>query len=172
MSLNQRIFSRLSKNSNSNDDIYQESGSASSSIATILSAVSEKKSLSLFNAIANISKVVSADDRLHHQQQPAISHMNLTRKQYYSRINRLREAGLIHRRGSRFILTSLGKVVAGTHKTIGSAIHNQWKLKAIDSLDASLSAEGMPTEERHKLINALLVDHEVIKDILLCQSPE
>jgi hypothetical protein len=93
--------------------------------------------------------------------------MNLTRKQYYSRINRLREAGLIQRKGARFVLTSLGKVVYETHKTIGFAIHNQWKLQAIDSLDTSLSAEGMPIEERRKLVKALIGDHEVIKEILL-----
>ncbi len=61
-------------------------------------------------------------------------------------------------------------MVYETHNTIGLAIHNRWKLQAIDSLDTSLSAEGMPTEERHKLINALPGDHEVIKDILLCQN--
>ena len=77
---------------------------------------------------------------------------------------------MIRRKGARFVLTSLGKVVYETHNTIGLAIHNRWKLQAIDSLDTSLSAEGIPTEERHKLINALLGDHEVIKDILLCQN--
>ena len=115
-----------------------------------------------------------ADDGPSQQQQPKaeilISRMNLTRKQYYSRINRFREVGLIRRKGVRFVLTSLGKVVYETHNTIGLAIHNRWKLQAIDSLDTSLSAEGMPTEERHKLINALPGDHEVIKDILLCQN--
>ena len=74
---------------------------------------------------------------------------------------------MIRRKGARFVLTSLGKVVYETHNTIGLAIHNRWKLQAIDSLDTSLSAEGMPTEERHKLINALLGDHEAIKSILI-----
>ena len=98
-----------------------------------------------------------------------VSRTNLSRKQYYSRINRLREAGLIRRKGCRFILTSLGRVVYETHKTIRFAIHNQWKLKAIDSLDTSLSTAGMPTEDRRELIGALLTDNAEIRDIL-CQS--
>jgi hypothetical protein len=92
--------------------------------------------------------------------------MNMSRKQYYTRINRLREAGLIRRSGAKFILTSLGTVIFEIHKTITLAIHNRWRLQAIDSL-ASLSAAGMPNEEKHKLISALMGDHEVIRDILL-----
>jgi hypothetical protein len=91
----------------------------------------------------------------------------LTRKQYYSRINRLRKAGLIRRKGSRFVLTSLGKIVYEIHKTIGFAIHNRWKLQTIDTLNTFLPAEGIPIEERHKLIDALLGDNDVIKDILV-----
>jgi hypothetical protein len=171
MSLNQRVLSSLSKKSNEN--IYQQKDSDSSTLSSVLSAVSDNKSLLLFNTIANVSNPASAaDDGL--SQQPIaeilISRMNLTRKQYYSRINRLREAGLIRRKGSRLILTSLGRIVYETHKTIGFAIHNQWKLQAIDSLETASSTEGMPIEERHKLINALLGDHGVIKDILLCKN--
>ena len=174
MSLNQRVFNSLSKKGNKN--LYQQTASDISTLSSMLSAVSDSKSLSLFNTIANTSNPASAaeDGPSQQQQQPIaeilISRMNLTRKQYYSRINRLREAGLIRRQGARFILTSLGKVVYETHKTIGFAIHNRWKLQAIDSLDTSLSVDGMPIEERHRLIKALIGDHEVIQDILLCQN--
>jgi hypothetical protein len=168
MSLNQRVFDSFSKKSNKN--LNQQTASDTSTLSSVLSAVSDNKSLSLFNAIANISNPASATDG-DHQLQPSadilISRLNLTRKQYYARINRLREAGLICRMGSRFNLTSLGQVVADTHNTIGLAIHNQWKLRALDSLNSSLSANGMPAEDQHKLISALLGDQEVIKDVLL-----
>jgi hypothetical protein len=163
----------VSKKSDAND-IYGQIDSDTRSLLSVLSAVSDNKSLSLFNTIsvANVSNPVSGDGQLQRPQPLAdilVSRMNLTRKQYYSRINHLREAGLIRRKGARFILTSLGKVVYEIHKTIGFAIHNQWKLQAIDSLDTSLSAEEMPIEERHELISALLRDNSEIKGIL-CQS--
>ena len=95
-----------------------------------------------------------------------ISRMNMTRRQYYTRINQLRDAGLITRRSTRFVLTSLGRVVYETHRTIGVAIQNRWKLQAIDSLENSL-AHSMPAEERYKVMNVLLGDCDKIKDILL-----
>jgi hypothetical protein len=167
MSLNQQVLDTLSKKSNAKD-IYQQTESDSLSVATVLSAISDNKSLSLFNTIAIMSNPTSDG------QQPIgeilISRMNLTRKQYYSRINRLRDAGLIRKKRARFILTSLGRIVYETHKTIDTAIHNRWKLEAIDSLETSLSTDRMPIEVRQKLINALLGDREEIKDILLCHS--
>jgi hypothetical protein len=174
MSLNQRVLSSLSKKNKEN--IYQQKDSDSSTLSPVLSAVSDNKSLSLFYtiAVANRSDATADGPPPLQQQQPSaeilISRMNLTRKQYYSRIKRLLEAGLIRRKGVRFVLTSLGRIVYETHKTIGFAIHNRWKLQAIDSLDTSLSTEGMSFEERHKLIKALVGDHKVINDILLRQA--
>lgn len=165
--------SLVSKKRDAND-IYKQIDSETRTVVSVLSVVSDNKSLSLFNtiAVANVSNPRSADGQLQRQQPITdilVSRTNLSRKQYYSRINRLREAGLIRRKGCRFILTSLGRVVYETHKTIRFAIHNQWKLKAIDSLDTSLSTAGMPTEDRRELIGALLTDNAEIRDIL-CQS--
>jgi hypothetical protein len=160
---------KMSKKRNS-DDLCTTGGLDINVLSWVLSCVSDHKSLLLFTAIAEANKpaTILADDKLTQQQHGiSISRMNLTRKQYYSRVNRLRDAGLIQRKGSRFILTSLGRIVHESHKTIGFAIQNRWKLHAIDSLDSSLSAEGMPIEERHKLVIALLQDNDVIKDMLL-----
>jgi hypothetical protein len=102
-----------------------------------------------------------------------ITRMNMTRRQYYTRINQLRDAGLITKRGStRFVLTSLGRVVYETHNTIGVAIQNRWKLQAIDSLENSLVAQRIPSEERYKVIKALLGDSDKIRDILCDTSAE
>src|SRR5918995_3387187 len=156
-----RTLDSLSKNvANTQTD------SESDTLASVLFFVSDSKSLSLFNMIANMSNPSSADRNRNPGNSLPISRMNMSRKQYYTRINRLREAGLIRKNGARFILTSLGMVIYEIHKTITLAIHNRWRLQAIDSL-ASLSAAGMPNEEKHKLISALMGDHEVIRDILL-----
>jgi predicted transcriptional regulator len=164
MSLNQQVHGTSSKK-NSTKDMYQQVASDSFLVETVFSAISDNKSLLLFNIIAIMSSHAS-------DGQPSgeilISRMNLTRKQYYTRINRLVDAGLITRKRARFVLTSLGRVVYETHKTIGVAIQNRWKLEAIDSIQASQLAARMPTEERQKLINTLVGDCDKIRDILLC----
>jgi biotin operon repressor len=145
-------------------DIYQQVTSDSLTVERVFSAISDNKSLSLFNIIAVMSSHAS-------DGQPTgeilISRLNMTRKQYYTRINQLRHAGLITKRSTRFVLTSLGRIVYETHKTIGVAIQNRWKLDAIDSIQTSQLANRMPTEERQRLINTLLGDCDKIKDILL-----
>ena len=93
-----------------------------------------------------------ASDVGHSNGEILISRLNLTRKQYYTRINQLRDAGLIAMKSTKFVLTSLGRVVYETQKTIGVAIQNRWKLEAIDSIQTSQFAVIIPTEERQKLI--------------------
>jgi predicted transcriptional regulator len=141
-------------------DMYQQVASDSLSVETVFSALSDNKSLSLFNIIGIMSSHAS-------DGQPTgdilISRMNLTRRQYYTRISRLVDAGLITKKRARFVLTSLGSIVYETYKTIGVAIQNRWRLQAIDTL----ITHGMPAEERHKLINTLLGDYDTFKEILL-----
>jgi predicted transcriptional regulator len=92
------------------------------SVSDTLSAISDDKSLMLFNIIA-----IAGGDR-----NILMSRLNLTRKQYYSKISDLTNAGLIRRKTGKFLLTSLGKVV---HVLIGKAVQQISKLKAIDSID-------------------------------------
>ena len=154
----------MSSKISSAKDMYQQVASDSLSVGTVFTAISDNKSLSLFNIIAIMSSHASDG------QPPGeilISRLNLTRKQYYTRINQLRDAGLITRKSTKFVLTSLGRVVYETHKTIGVAIQNRWRLQAIDSLENTLITHGMPTEERHKLINSLLGNCDNLREILL-----
>ena len=155
----------MSSKISSANDIYQQVVSDSLLVETVFSAISDNKSLSLFNIIGIMSSPTS-------DGQPTgeilISRMNLTRKQYYTRINRLVDAGLITKKRARFVLTSLGRVVYEAHKIIGVAIQNRWKLQAIDSIHTSQLADRMPIEERNKLNNTLLGDCDKIRDILLC----
>jgi hypothetical protein len=165
MWLNQGV-KRMSSKISSAKDMYQQVASDSLSVEIVFSALSDNKSLSLFNIIGFMSSSHESD-----AGQPAgeilISRMNLTRRQYYTRISRLVDAGLISKKRARFVLSSLGRVVYETHKTIGVAIQNRWRLQAIDSLENTLITHGMPTEERYKLINTLVGDCDKIREILL-----
>jgi hypothetical protein len=141
-------------------DMYQQIASDSLSVETVFSALSDNKSLSLFNIIGIMSSHTS-------DGQPTgeilISRMNLTRRQYYTRISRLVDVGLITKKRARFVLTSLGSIVYENYKTIGVAIQNRWRLQVIDSL----ITHGVTTEERHKLINTLLGDCDNLREMLL-----
>ena len=155
----------MSSKISSAKDIYEQVASDSLSVETVFSAISDNKSRSLFNIIGIMSSHASDGQST---GEILISRMNLTRKQYYTRISQLRDAGLITKKRTRFILTSLGRIVYENQKTIGVAIQNRWKLEAIDSIQTSQLADRMPTEERQKLINTLVGDCDKIRDILLC----
>jgi hypothetical protein len=127
------------------------------SITSILKKISDDKALTLFNSIA-----VSNGDRY-----IPLKEMNLTTKQYYSRVSGMLNAGLIKRHKGKYFLTLLGKVVYDCQLTIGKALTYHWKLKAIESIEMSASIKsGLPEGERVQLINALIDNHQ-IKDILM-----
>ena len=125
------------------------------SITDVLKKISDHKALTVFNSIA-----VSNGDKYIPSKE-----MNLTTKQYYSRISGLLNAGLIKRHKGRYSLTLLGKVVYDSHMTIGKALTYYWKLRAIDSIEMS-SGVRLPKEELTQLIDAL-IDNHFIKDILI-----
>jgi len=122
------------------------------SVSDTVSAISNDKSLVLFNTIA----LTGGNSGI------LISRLNLTRKQYYSRMSDLTNAGLILRKNGRYFLTSYGKVVYEAQELIGKAMQHLSKLKAIDSIE---SAE-FPASELSKVINALITNKE-LKEILI-----
>jgi hypothetical protein len=127
------------------------------SIADVLDTISDDKSLVLFNTIA-LSNSDGSDI--------LISKLNLTRKQYYSRISKLVKVDLVVRRNGKYFLTSLGKIVYDAQKIIGNAVGDYWKLKAVDTLEIT---DEMPKEEYNKIINAL-IENEKIKEGLIIKS--
>lgn len=134
----------------------------------VLNAIADDKSWILFSTIA-----VSSDSNGQQSgdgSQILISELNLTRKQYYQRINRLMSLGLINRKNGRYSLSSFGRILYQIQKTIETAIQNRWRFVALDSLESSLHAEGMPAENKIKIINALLGDHDEIKNMLLYKN--
>jgi hypothetical protein len=130
-------------------------GNKAPSITYILKKISDDKALVLFNSIA-----VSNDS----ERNIPLKEMNLSTKQYYSRISGLQNAGLIRRDKGKYYLTLLGRVVYESQMMIGKALSYYWKLKAIESVE--MSTTMILNEEIKQLINALIDNHQ-IKDILM-----
>jgi predicted transcriptional regulator len=127
------------------------------SITSILKKISDDRALTLFNNIA-----VSNGDKY-----IPLKEMNLTTKQYYSRISGLLITGLIKRHKGKYSLTMLGKAVYHSQLTIGKTLTYYWKLKALESIEIPNSVKsGLPEGELVQLINAL-IDNQEIKDILI-----
>ena len=126
-------------------------------VSDILRAISDDKSLALFNTIALSSGNTDV----------LMSKLGFTRKQYYSRMYALTNAGLITRSNGKYSLTSFGKIVYEAQILIGKAKQNYWKLKAIDSIESS--GHELSSEERCKIINSLIVDND-LKEILLARN--
>jgi hypothetical protein len=122
------------------------------SITTVLKKISDDKTLTLFNSIAG------ADE----DKNIPLKEMNLTTKQYHTRISGLLNAGLIKRHKGKYSHTLLGKIVYDTQMTIGKTLTYHWKLKGIESIEAS----NNPEWELAQLINAL-IDNRQIKNILM-----
>jgi predicted transcriptional regulator len=120
----------------------------------ILDAISDKRGSDIFKSIA---LATSNTDIL-------ITKLNLTRKQYYSRMSNLVKAGLVKRQNGRYLLTSFGKVISSAYMNleakIDNALDNYWKLKAIDSMELT------PQQERNKVIS-ILIDNQEIQNVLI-----
>jgi predicted transcriptional regulator len=121
----------------------------------ILKRISDDKTLALFNSVA-----ISDCDR-----SATLRQMNLTVKQFYSRISGLTDAGLIKRSKGKYSLTLLGKVVYDSQMLIGKALLYYSRLKAIESIEMSYGA-AFPKEELVRLIDALIDNHQ-FKDMIM-----
>ncbi len=122
------------------------------SVVEILEAISDVKSLKLFNSIA--TKGGNSED--------LSVQLKLSRKEYYSRMSRLMKTGMVKRKNGKHFLTAFGKVIYDAQVTVKKAVESYWKLKAIDSIDLS---DEITVKERDKLIQTLLDDVE-IREIL------
>jgi hypothetical protein len=87
------------------------------SLEYIFKTTSDEKALTLFKRIA-----------LFEGDRSTLLKAGLTRKQYYVRISRLMDAGLIKRYNGKYSLTSLGRVVYGSMMTISNALDHHPKL--------------------------------------------
>jgi hypothetical protein len=118
----------------------------------VFESLSDNLSLGLFRTIAqdSISSVMLR------------SRVKSTRKQYYSRLSKMMKAGLVKRNNGKLVLTAFGKIVYRVQETVENASSNQWKLRAIDSIELS---DELPAEERRQLIESL-IDNKQLREIL------
>lgn len=121
-------------------------------VAKVFESLSDNVSLGLFTTIAHesINSVVLRNK------------VKITRKQYYSRLSKMMKAGLIKRNNGKLVVTAFGKIVYKVQETVENAISNQWKLRAIDSIELS---DELPGEERRQLLESL-IDNKQLREIL------
>lgn len=88
---------------------------------------------------------------------------NQTKKQYYVRLKRLVDFGLIEKHQSIYKLTSFGSIVFENHlKTMDKIIPNYWQIKSIDVLK---SRHDFPPEQKEKIMNEY-IETTNMKEIL------
>ena len=114
--------------------------------AQVLNALSNDKSLALFDAIS-----LEGGD-----SQNIMKRSKINRKGYYSRISALVKSGLVEKRNGKYYLTSFGEVALEARQLIGSSIKDYWKLKVINSIGLEL-----PRQERNQIIEALIDKQEI-----------
>jgi hypothetical protein len=121
-------------------------------VAKVFESLSDNVSLGLFTTIAHesINSVILRNK------------VKITRKQYYSRLSKMMKAGLIKRNNGKLVVTAFGKIVYKVQETIENASNNQWKLRAIDSIELS---DELPGEERRQLLESL-IDNKQLREIL------
>src|SRR6476620_6904742 len=113
-------------------------------VSTILRALSDEKSRTLLNNIGMSPR----DSNLF------IQNLNLTRKQYYSKMDRLFKRGLLARKNGKYYLTTMGKIIYELQNIDGIPVNDYWTSKTIKSLH---TPDNLPDHELSKLIDMFLV---------------
>jgi predicted transcriptional regulator len=122
-------------------------------ISAIFRALSDDKSLMLFNTVALSPGNSNFLTR----------NLNVSRKQYYTKMENICKQGLVARKNGRYYLTTMGKIIYELQKVIGTAVNDYWKLKAIDSLRIQ---DQLPEDQIAKLVDTL-VENQGLRDIIL-----
>src|SRR6476646_6882128 len=88
---------------------------------------------------------------------------NQSKKQYYVRLKRLVDIGLIEKQHRTYKLTSFGSIVYENHvKTMYNIIHNYWQIKSFDILK---NRNDFPVEQKEQIINEY-IDTTGLKDVI------
>lgn len=88
---------------------------------------------------------------------------NISKKQFYTRLRRLRDLGFIEKRNSYYRTTTFGSLVYnGGIKTLESILASYWNLRAIDVLK---SRQDFPLPEKERVIEEIIVNSG-LKDIV------
>jgi DNA-binding HxlR family transcriptional regulator len=130
------------------DRSFGEYSSISSGLSAgeIIRCINDKKTLSLFRAVAVLESRRSGTLK---------SKVKLTRKQYYKRIEKLMHIGLVNRIGGRYRLTSFGKVVFNLLiRVLEFAVKYHRELKSIDPITmVSTKARKSRLDEHQSAMN-------------------
>jgi glucan-binding YG repeat protein len=130
---------------------FQYNKSNNIHLADVLKSISDDKSLSIFELIADAN----------FNGEIILKKFGLSCKQYYSKISGMMAAGLIKRKSGRYYLTPFGKVIYCCIMIAKNAIKDYYKLKAVESIEGS----DFSNEEFSKVVNAL-IDNQQVKEFL------
>lgn len=112
----------------------------------VLKALSDPASMQLFKEIATRQSVDS--DSL-------MSTGGLTKKQYYTRLQRLSQRGLVSRKNGSLSVTSFGKIIHDCKLKIDSAVAEYYSLRAVDAFNDSKEINNV---QRKELIQKIITD--------------
>ncbi|MFL6383328.1 MAG: hypothetical protein ACJ72S_18870 [Nitrososphaeraceae archaeon] len=129
----------------------QDNKTNNMSVPDVLKTISDDKSFAVFQLIANVNSTGEI----------VLKKLDLTRKQYYSKISAMMAADLIKRQNRRYYLTPFGKVIYCCIMIAKNALNDYYKLKAVESTEGS----DFSNEEFSKLVNAL-IDNQQVKEFL------
>ena len=115
----------------------------------LLRILSDKGTLEILNFVANNTDV---------RRETLRDKFGFSIKQYYSRIQRLMEYGLVNRKSGVFTLSSFGIIVYQNKLRIDAAIREYNNLKAIDAIKAT---NKLAPEIREKVISNIVTDDDV-----------
>jgi hypothetical protein len=104
----------------------------------VLKVLSDMASLELFKEVATRKSIDS---------ESLISVSRLTKKQYYTRVQKLNQQGLIRRKSGSLSLTSFGRVLYDCQLKIDNAVADFYSLKAIDSFKDSRELNKVQRKE-------------------------
>ena len=136
-----------------NSQLREQSVQQRPEVSAIFRALSDDKSITLFNTVA----LSPGNSNL------LTRNLNLTKKQYYSKIEQLSKQGLVARKDGKYYLTTMAKIIYELQNVVGIAVNDYWKLKAIDSLRIQ---DQLPEDQVAKLIDKL-VENQGLRDIIL-----
>jgi predicted transcriptional regulator len=130
---------------------FQYNKSNNIHLADVLKSISDDKSLSIFELIADAN----------FNGEVILKKFGLSCKQYYTKISGMMAAGLIKRKSGRYYLTPFGRVIYCCIMMAKNALEDYYKLKAVESIEGS----GLPNEEFDNLVN-VLIDNQQVKELL------
>ena len=111
--------------------------------SAIFSTLADRISLSMLNMAYSGIKISLAKN----------SH-GISKKQFYIRLKRLRDLGLIEKRNATYRTTALGSLIYNNHvKTLEEILRNYWQLRAIDVLRAN---PDFPDEQKDTVIKEII----------------